>query len=72
MWKRFTLPELEINWETIINKYTVYFLNGALRNFDTYEDAICFLYSHACNDAIELSLESMIKLTKEYNKIEAR
>jgi len=69
MWKAFIVPELTLAWDTVANNYMLYLVSAQYRQFNTYEDAICYIYNMVYNNALELSLESMIKLTREYNKI---
>ena len=69
MWESFIVPEFIVEWDTVANNYMLYLVSAQYRQFNTYEDAICYAYNMVYNNALELSLESMIKLTKEHNKI---
>jgi len=71
----FNLPEVEIS-TVCPNSFQQYFrvwydkeTHENRNKFNTYEDAICYVYNMTLNNELELSLESMIKLTREYNKI---
>ena len=63
MWESFIVPEFIVEWDTVANNYMVWRTPSAqYRKFNTYYDAICYVYNMAYNGALELSLESIIKL----------
>lgn len=68
----FSTPEIEVYYIPNYSAYVLWYDNihdFDSKNFNMYEDAICYAYNMACNGVLDLSLESIIKLTKEYNKV---
>ena len=67
----FHAPEIEIYYTPTYNAYVLWYdsiYDFDSKNFNTYYDAICYAYNMVYNNVLELSLESILKLTKEYNK----